>query len=119
MKRLALAGLWALTGCSVGPVQACKDTAAITCKRIFECYTAQEQLSQTFITFKGATEEECVSKQSSGQCSNLSDAKPCTDATKHYSAAKVAACQDELQKAQCPTIRGETAAPANCQSSCE
>ena len=120
MKKLGLVGLAAALFVACGPpspMAQCKEGSVLQCKRVNECYDAATKKDPAFIALFGATETECVSKLNSTECT-FSETNPCSDSSKKWDASKASACQEDIRKASCETIKGGTFTSGNCTGIC-
>jgi len=111
--------LIALSGCpkdEIAPRQACEDTAAALCERIYACLSPSELASKGF----PSTEAACVTRveQEEG-CAAQTKANVC-EGNETYHGDKAELCADQIEGMSCSQLRAgeaKTAAPA-CHEVC-
>ena len=81
-------------GCGASPEQACRDTVAVSCHRIYECFSAQKS-EPSFQREYGTSEAECLTLGTQKDCKGDS-AGACVG----YQQV-AASCQAELNRASC------------------
>ncbi len=111
LKRGVLAGLLALwSGCGANPVQQCNQTAAASCKKLFECWTSEADRTRLML---GASAEACTT---SAQVRCQPPAVLCAS-PKAWDAAAAAGCVSEFEAITCSALRAG-ATPPSCSNTC-
>ena len=108
---IAAALIAALAGCGSSPEQQCKDAAATSCKKLFECWTTDAERARLML---GASAEECT-KSAQIRCEPSAALCP---APRVWDSAQADACINGFAAIGCTELR-TGATPASCSSTCK
>ena len=112
MRTTLIAGaLVVLAGCGgASPVDQCKEAAATSCKKLFECWTTEADRTRLML---GASAEACT-KTAQARCEP--PAVLC-EKPKVWDAAAASACVTEFAALTCTALRAGTT-PSSCSNTC-
>lgn len=94
-----------LAACGSSPKQLCTDTATTMCNKMYTCYTGTQL--DGIKTVMGATEADCVTKQTVSCNRSDYETKPC-DTGKTYDASAASACSSAVKALTCADFTGST-----------
>ncbi len=107
----ALVAAVALAGCGVDPRDECKETAAASCRKLFECWTTDADRARLML---GKNADECVTI-SQARCEPPA---PLCEVPKVWDGQAAAQCASGLKALKCTEVRAGTR-PSSCTNTCK
>jgi hypothetical protein len=109
--RTWIALVLALSGCGASPEEQCREAAATSCKKLFECWTTADDRARLML---GADAEACT-QSASVRC----EAPAVLCAAPHvWDAAAASQCTSEFAALTCSALRSG-ATPPSCSNTCK
>ena len=101
----------ALVGCGANPVEQCKDAAAASCKKLFECWINEADRARLML---GASAEACT-QSAQARCE---PAAGLCESPKRWDGAVASQCVAGYEAISCAELRAG-ATPSSCAKTCK
>ena len=109
--KMLIGALLVLAGCGVNPEEQCKEAAATSCKKLFECWTSDADRTRLML---GASADACT-KAAQARCEP--PAVLC-EKPKVWDGAAASQCISEFGALKCVDLRAGMT-PSSCSNTCK
>ena len=111
MGRWSVVVVLALSACGANPEEQCKQAATVSCRRLYECWTTDEDRARLGL---GKSADECT-KNAQARCTPPSALGP---PAKNWDAAAADACITQYAALTCSALKAG-ATPPGCSNTCK